>query len=102
MNKVRICLALVLLSLASVGNAAQAVTTGGYLACLSEQWLDDIITFAVSKDTASVNAYMESGKCIVVKAGLKVTLTDAGWTVHEFVFQGVRFWTPVEGLKLVR
>lgn len=73
-------------------------TVGGHAACLSEEWLDDIISFAVAKDTGSFQVYLDSQKCIILKAGLPVTITDAGFIVHEIVINGIKLWVPVEAI----
>jgi len=85
-----------------VANAQSAVTVGGTAACLTEQLLDDFITYAVSKDIASMQALMDRNHCIVLKSGLRVTIVDAGWTKHQFAYQGIKLWTVAEGLKIAR
>ena len=72
------------LSLASIAAAAlflyehtafaqTAVTLEDYPACLTEEFLDDFMTFAAAKDIASADAYVKSRKCIVLKGCLLYT-----------------------------
>ena len=52
--------------------ASAATTNAGYPACFKREWLDDLMQFTISKDENSWKAYMKSGKCLMMKAGLKV------------------------------
>ncbi len=82
--------------------ALPATTNANYVVCRSKQWLDDVIQFAISKDNASTQAYLNTQKCVMMKAGLRVTVTESpsmfGGTA-QFVFQGVKFWTVREALN---
>mgnify|MGYP006866710402 CR=1 FL=1 len=85
--------------------ALRATTTGGHVACFSESDLDDMVSFAVSNDKASFDAYIRMGKCLVVKKGLDVTVTKSPGifgTKVEFVFRGIKLWTLREGLTNYR
>jgi hypothetical protein len=101
----RIFLLLIVLSLLSVSRLAYAqtgVTTGGYVAYLSKESLDDFIKFSVAKDYGSMQAYMNT-KCFQIKEGIVVTITEYPGMfggVTGFVFNGVKFWTPREGIKI--
>lgn len=82
-----------------VAHAMPAVSKGGHVACASEQWLKDMVAFTGSGDRQSFNRYIEVHRCVVMKEGLRVTVTDApgmfgGRT--EFIFNGTRFWTVRE------
>ncbi len=91
---------LVLALLPAVASAATAVTVAGNIACLSEGELDDAITYAVNKDTASLQSLLDRGRCLILKGGLRVTVTDAGFTKHEFAYRGIKLWTVAEGLRV--
>ena len=61
--------------------------------------LVEALSFAVANDKASIKAYKQSGKCFFpLKGGLNVTITDVGFSVHEFVFQGTKLYAPAEAL----
>lgn len=79
-----------------------ATTVEGYVACLTEEWLDDIVSFSVAKDHGSIQAYLDQDKCVILRGGLRVTITDAGFTKHEFSYMGLKLYTVREGLKRVR
>ena len=77
-------------------------TVGGYPACRSREWWDDLVSSQVQGDRDSFSAYIDSGRCVVLKSGAKVTITDYpglfGGTV-EFVVRGVKLWGPREGIN---
>lgn len=79
--------------------AGEPVTEGKYYACLSEQWLEDFTTSAVRNDHASVQAYLASDKCLVLKPDLPVTIVNEPslpGTRIAFTIQGLRFYAPSE------
>jgi len=79
---------------------SNSTTTKDAVACLKAEWLNDLIKFSISKDEGSIEAYMGS-KCIFLKSGLKVTVTESpgmfGGTVG-FAYKGIKFWTTRESL----
>ncbi|AGX87809.1 hypothetical protein [Candidatus Symbiobacter mobilis] len=81
------------------GMSATTVENG--CACLSETWLNDMTQFVISKDMKSFEAYVKTNKCIILKSGLKVTVTKSpgmfGGKV-EFVYNGIKFWATRESL----
>lgn len=79
--------------------AASYRTVGGQIACLSEEWLDDMFSFVAAKDMGSFEAYIDSQRCLILKAGLPLTITDFGFTVHEIVISGIKLWVPIEAVK---
>jgi len=79
--------------------ATPAMTVKKLPACLSEQWLDDMMDFAQVRDYKSWDSYLEMNRCIILRLGLSVTVTDAGFIKHEFVYQGLKMWTPKEALR---
>jgi hypothetical protein len=90
-----------LLSVSRLSYAQTGVTTGGYVACLSKEWLDDFVKFSVAKDYGSMQAYLNT-KCFQIKEGVVVTITEYPGMfggVTGFVFNGVKFWTVREGIK---
>jgi len=100
MKKLIIIIALVLLT--SQAYAMPATTKGGGAACIKKEWLNDMFSFVAAGDKASFQAYMNSKKCIILKKGLRVTVTESpgmfGGTAG-FVFRGYKFWTARESLE---
>ncbi len=97
----RILMVVFLLPLLVDAQANAATTKGGHAACLTKQWYEDMIQFVAQGDRASFNAYIEARRCVVVKAGLRVSVVEwpgmFGGTA-AFVYQGVKLWTAREAL----
>jgi len=74
-------------------------TNGGHIACLSKEWLDDMLSFVAQSDRASFDAYVQTNKCLVLKDGLKVTVTSRGLLTTEFVYEGLKFYAPSEAVN---
>jgi len=86
-------------------HAMWANTVENSVACLSKEDLNDMIQFAASKDQQSFTAYIETGRCIIIRGGLKVIVVDSpGMFGNEtrFVFNGVKMWTTRSGLRNYR
>lgn len=88
-----------------VGNAhadaLSAKTVEGYAACSKKEWLDDMSAFAARNDQAGFQAYLDAGKCVLLKSGLNVTVTQSPGllgTQAEFDYKGTKFWTVREAL----
>jgi len=102
MNNFKLILVLPFLFVLSLAHAMSGITTGGHAVCLKKEWLDDVTSFVVAKDIDSFQAYLDSNKCIILKKGLRVTITESpgmfGGTAG-FVFKGIKMWTYREGLE---
>lgn len=103
MKKLILIIALLVISIPAY--ALPATSNGGHAACLKKVWLDDLINFIVSKDKDSFQAYIDTKKCVTLKSGLKVTVTEspgmfAGTT--GFIFKGTKFWTVREAFEYGR
>ena len=100
MKKAIVTIFIVLLS--SHAFAMSGTTKGGYTACLSEGLLDDFVSFAVAKDYSSIQAYLDTQKCIRLKEGLRVTVTESPGMFGGktgFVIKGIKLWTVREALS---
>ena len=79
-------------------SAQQATTKELFPACLTEEWLDDMNSFAAVRDKASFEAYISSQKCILLKGGLKVTVVNRGLLVNQIAYKGIKLWVSSDGL----
>ena len=89
----------------SAASAQTAVTKEGYAACFSREWLDSFLTFVNAGDTGSMQAYLDQQRCISLRAGVTVTITDSPGVfggVVGFTFQGVELFAPREALDYGR
>jgi hypothetical protein len=99
----KLIIAALLAAVSLNAHALSGTTVGGHFACTTEDYFDDILQFAIAKDYASAEAYQSQGKCVVLKAGLRVTVMDTTWTGKlQFVYQGLKMWTVMEAVTLDR
>ena len=79
-----------------------ATTTGGYIACISEEKLDEFISAQVQNDKDGMEFLLKSG-CTITKAGIKLSILDRSWTVSKVrAYVGdsaVVLWTPNENIS---
>lgn len=90
------------LLLANLAWSQAATTNSGYMACTSETYLDDFISFINAGDKASMSAYISSNKCVSLKSGLKITVVDSSGFLGskvQFVYSGAKFWTVMEAIN---
>ena len=82
--------------------AIAAQTVQGKIACLTKQWFEDFAKFAAADDMGSIQAYLDSNKCMQMKGGLKVTVLEypgmlsGQWHVS---FNGTKFWVQRDGIR---
>jgi len=82
-----------------------ATTSDKCVSCLKEEWLDDLITFIAANDRGSVDSYIKTNKCFILKPGVTVAIMKHPGMIGgkaQFVYEGVKFWTTREGLTNYR
>ncbi|SFM56100.1 hypothetical protein [Nitrosomonas communis] len=92
---------LIILWLPSVeAYAFNAITKGGYVACTKKEWLEDMFSFSAEKDINSLQSYLDSKKCIIIKEGLLVTIKEFPGlsNIVVFVYRGVIMWAHINAL----
>jgi hypothetical protein len=101
MEKIIIIILLILLSFTARCFALSATTVDGNIACLTEEWFDDMVSFIGAKDTGSIEAYVNSKRCFMLKAGLRVTILKSPGMLGgraQCAYKGIKFWTFREAL----
>lgn len=87
---------------ARIADITKSTTKEGYIACLSEEYLDLIIKASISKDDGSIKAFIVTGRCFFLKGGLTVTVIDYpgmfGGTT-SFMANGIKLWTVREAIN---
>ena len=61
-----------------VASPAVAATTTKGPACQSKEWWDEFTGYVIANDTAGGDYLFSSGKCLMLKAGLKCSVMDEG------------------------
>jgi hypothetical protein len=86
--------------------ASAAGIKGGRAACLSKDAFDEIMIAAARKDKPGFKHMLESGQCVISKAGLKVSIMETsfleGFAKVRAYFEGrgITFWTSLENIEL--
>jgi len=98
-KKLFIILIFVLLS--ANANAQTATTKTGYLACITEEHLDNIIKFKQMRDREAGETYIRTKKCVAPKSGLEVTIVDTSKEGKiQFDYNGFKLWTITDALEV--
>ncbi len=91
-----------IMTFSCIAYSMPAITTEGSVACLKEEWIKDMVSFVAAKDTVNFTIYIEQNKCIVMREGLTVTVTDSPGLLGrytEFVYDGIKFFTYRDALE---
>ena len=84
-------------------SGTEATLKGDYMACVSEELFDQIISAIRQNDRRAVDYLLEHG-CIITKAGFPVSLIDSTWTGKARVraYTGddsIILWAPIEAIQ---
>ncbi len=78
-------------------------TQEGYIAAISEQYLDDVVRYSVDNDYKAIQSLLAKGVVVQMKKGVKVYLVDAhifsGKVEFRVPGQTQVLWTVTEGLR---
>ena len=89
--------------LSANANAQSATTNENYIACTSKQYFDDMMAFVGAGDTASFEVYRAANKCLILKAGMTVTVIDRTlFSGTVIAYKGVKLWTVNEAITVNR
>lgn len=94
-----------ILVIPSMAVAMKATTAKDAIACFTKESLQEMQQFSINKDNASFDAYIKTGKCIVMREGLDVTVIESPGMfggITMFIFNGVKLWTLRHGLTNYR
>lgn len=98
----RMMVMLALLAVSSTALASPAITKDGEVACLTKEWYEDMISFSIADDIESIETYVELKRCMLMKGGLRVTVTDSPGMLGSkvgFIYKGFEFWGGREALE---
>ena len=78
------------------------VTKSNYTACISKDLFNTMSTYVMQEDRAAYRRVIESGDCILTKAGVEVYIQDWSWGVCEVrpAGQNLTVWIAQEGIEL--
>lgn len=68
-------------------------------ACVSEEYLDELITYAAKGDTKGHSQLYLAGKCLTLRAGASVSVVSPGIVRATVRYNGTKLFTPAEALR---
>lgn len=71
----------------------------GLVACVSEELLDEAITYATKRDNSGLMELLTSGKCTILKEGEQVSVISPGFMTATIRYRGVKLYTPSEAVR---
>jgi len=87
----------------SFGTQAASLKDGGYVGCVTEDYLDQFISAAVARDNNAMQFLMTQYKCVPLRSGFEISILDTGFTVSQIrVYAGgsaVELWTVNEAIN---
>ena len=71
----------------------------GLVACVSEELLDEIMTYIVKKDNSGFTQLLASGRCTILKEGEQVSVISPGFMTATVRYRGIKLYTPSEAVR---
>lgn len=68
-------------------------------ACVSEDLLDEFITYVTKGDSNGARQLLMSGKCTMLSAGAAVSVISPGFMVATIRYNGTKLFTPSEAVR---
>lgn len=100
MNISRFALAITLTTALFTSSAAIAETVKrGLVACVSEELLDEAVTYATKRDNSGLMQLLTSGKCTILKEGEQTSVISPGFMTATIRYRGVKLYTPSEAVR---
>lgn len=90
---------LVAILLAGSGSAFADPIKRDMPACISEEYLDELISYAAQGDTKGHSQLYLAGKCMTLKAGDSVSVISPGFMRVTVRYKGVKLYAPAEALR---
>lgn len=75
------------------------VTVEDKVACLTEEWMDDMMDFVLAGDKSQFQLYVDQQRCLILQGGIRVTVTDRKIGRTQFSVQGTKLWTTSDGVR---
>lgn len=94
---VRIAVTVALLAITASSSAEEVKRN--LAACVSEELLDELTTYAAKKDYAGFRQLLMSGQCTLLPVGAKVSVISPGFMVATIRYKGQKLFTPSEAIR---
>jgi hypothetical protein len=71
----------------------------GLIGCVSEDLLDELLTYINKNDRSGMMHLLGSGKCMLLKVGEPVSVISPGFMTATIRYKGVKLYTPSEAIR---
>lgn len=71
----------------------------GLIGCVSEELLDELLTYIRKSDQGGMMQLMRSGQCMMLKVGEPVSVISPGFMTATIRYKGVKLYTPSEAIR---
>lgn len=68
-------------------------------ACVSEDYLNELITYSSKGDKDGMRQLFMAGKCTSLKAGDSVSVISTGFMTATIRYNGIKMFTPSEAVR---
>lgn len=68
-------------------------------ACVSEELLDELTTYAAKGDNDGAKQLLLSGRCTMLRAGDAISVISPGFMVATVRYKGTKLYTPSEAIR---
>lgn len=89
----------VVASLMIASSAMAETVKKGLIACVSEELLDEAVTYAAKNDYGGITQLLSSGRCTVLKLGEQVSVISPGFMTATIRYRGIKLFTPSEAVR---
>jgi hypothetical protein len=90
-----IAMSALLVSLPAIGETVKR----GLVACISEDLLDEAVTYATKRDNGGLMQLLTTGRCTILKEGEQVSVISPGFMTATIRYRGVKLYTPSEAVR---
>ena len=71
----------------------------GLVGCVSEELLDEAVTYATKRDNSGLMQLLTSGRCTILKEGEQVSVISQGFMTATVRYRGAKLYTPSEAVR---
>ena len=98
-----LCLALSLVTLTFAAPVQALALRSNTIACVTEEYLDEAVTYSVAGDNKGLMALMVTGACTIIQAGSDVSVISQGMFMGATIrYNGTKLYTIKEAVSARR
>jgi len=87
----------------SAASSSASLNDGGYVGCVSEEYLDQFISAAVKNDSNAMSYLMNNYRCVPLSSKFEISVLDSGFSTTKIrvyaAGDAVELWTVREAVN---